>query len=80
MIEVSVADAKNRLSELLARAGAGEAIGVTRRGRLVACLVPPPEAAEQAAEVADVFARLTALRRGVSLEGDLKQIAREGLD
>lgn len=79
MVEVAVAEAKNRLSELLARAAAGEVIGVTRHGRLVACLVPPPQQ-EQAEQVAEAFARLTELGRGVTLDGDIKQIAREGLD
>lgn len=39
--EFSVADAKARFSELLARAEAGEEISIRRHGRPVARLVPP---------------------------------------
>ena len=36
MIRVSLADAKARLSELVVRAAAGEAVCITRRGKAVA--------------------------------------------
>ena len=39
--EFSVAEAKARFSELLARAEAGEEISIRRHGRPVARLVPP---------------------------------------
>ena len=39
--EFSVAEAKARFSELLARAEAGEEISIRRHGHLVARLVPP---------------------------------------
>lgn len=43
-MEVSVAEAKARLSELLRRVElTGERISVTRRGKVVATLGPPPE-------------------------------------
>jgi antitoxin (DNA-binding transcriptional repressor) of toxin-antitoxin stability system len=38
---VNLAEAKARLSELVARVGAGETIPILRRGKLVAQLVPP---------------------------------------
>lgn len=82
MVYVSVADAKNRLSELIARVEAGEQIAVTRRGKPVIRLMPV-EAVDRKAQreqVAEVFRRLDALRKQVRLEGDLKSIAREGLD
>lgn len=82
MVNVPVADAKNRLSELIARVEAGEQIAVTRRGKPVIRLMPV-EAVDQKAQrarVAEVFRRLDALRKQVRLEGDLKAIAREGLD
>lgn len=42
--EVSVAEAKAKLSELLRRVEMnGERINVTRRGKVVATLSPPPE-------------------------------------
>ena len=82
MTNISVAEAKNRLSELIARVEAGEEIAVTRRGKLVARLVAAEAVDEssQRAHVAEAFRRLSQLRSQVSLEGDLKTIAREGLD
>jgi antitoxin (DNA-binding transcriptional repressor) of toxin-antitoxin stability system len=55
---------------------------VTRRGKPVVRLVAaqPVDAASRRARVADAFRQLRQLRRTVSLEGDLKAIAREGLD
>jgi prevent-host-death family protein len=40
MADVPLAEAKARLSELVARAEAGEAVRITRRGRPVAELTP----------------------------------------
>lgn len=82
MTDISVAEAKNRLSELIARVEAGEDISVTRRGKPVARLVAarPASVKAQRARVAEVFRRLSDLRQGLTLEGDLKAIAREGLD
>lgn len=81
MTNISVADAKNRLSELIARVEAGEEIAVTRRGKPVVRLVAvdAADASAQRDRVADAFRQLDLLRRGVHLEGDLKAIAREGL-
>jgi antitoxin (DNA-binding transcriptional repressor) of toxin-antitoxin stability system len=42
MGSVSIAQAKAGFAALVARAEAGEQIIVTRRGRAVACLGPPP--------------------------------------
>ncbi len=41
MAEVTTADAKKHLSELLRRAQAGEIISVTRYGKVVATISPP---------------------------------------
>ncbi len=41
-MDVSVADAKNHLSELLRSVEAGEDVLITRNGKPVARLVPPP--------------------------------------
>jgi prevent-host-death family protein len=41
IVNVSISDAKANLSALLARVEAGESIGITRRGTVVALLVPP---------------------------------------
>ena len=42
MEQVSLADAKARLSELLDRVEAGESFSITRRGKPVAQVVPQP--------------------------------------
>ena len=53
-VEVSVAGAKNRLSELLARVAYGGAhVLITRRGRPMARLVPP-ESVDDGHDLADV--------------------------
>lgn len=48
--EVGVAEAKARLSELLARVVRGERFIVTRRGAATAALVPPDQAVPPPAE------------------------------
>ena len=66
MNDVALFEAKNRLSELINRVEAGEEIAITRRGKVVARLVPPaPEQADQRAR--DAIAALRASRQGVSL-------------
>jgi len=82
MISVPLAQAKNQLSELIDRVERGEHVAVTRRGRPVARLVAFAEgdALQASSSVEQAFERLRELRRGVVLEGELKQIAREGLD
>jgi prevent-host-death family protein len=40
MSDVSLAEAKARLSELVARAAEGETVAITRRGKRVARIVP----------------------------------------
>ena len=78
MDDIALFDAKNRLSELIHRVEAGEEIAITRRGKVVARLVPPaPEKVEQRAR--DAIAGLRASRQGVSL-GRLKsrELIREG--
>ena len=75
---VALFDAKNRLSELINRVEAGEEIAITRRGKVVARLVPAaPEEANRRAR--DAIASLKASRKGVSL-GRLssRDLIREG--
>jgi prevent-host-death family protein len=81
MINVPLAQAKNQLSELINRVQAGETVAVTRRGKPVARLVQceGESASMQEQQVVQAFSRLAQLRRGVTLEGDLKALAREGL-
>lgn len=71
-------EAKNRLSELLRRAEAGEEIAITNRGRVVARLVPPgrPFDREQARAA---VARIRKRRGGVVLgELGVKDLIAEG--
>jgi prevent-host-death family protein len=81
MIKIPLAQAKNHLSELIGRVERGETVAVTRRGKPVVQLVayPTEGSPQQGERVQQVFDRLRLLRSGVSLEGDLKAIAREGL-
>jgi prevent-host-death family protein len=82
MISVPLAQAKKQLSELVSRAARGDTVIVTRRGQPVAKLVAcnPDAAQAQQAQVGHAFARLRELRRGVELPGDVKALARDGLD
>lgn len=66
MPQVSVFDAKNKLSALLDQVERGAEVTITRRGKPVARLVPagPAERATAAAE------RLRALRAGIAARGE----------
>ncbi len=82
MISVPLAQAKNQLSELISRVERGETVAVTRRGKPVAHLVTVSDSetpSQQGEQVGQIFERLRQLRSGLSLEVDLKTIAREGL-
>jgi len=82
MISIPLAQAKNQLSELISRVERGETVAVTRRGKPVAHLVAVSDSeapSQQREQVGQVFERLRQLRNGLSLDGDLKAIAREGL-
>ncbi len=71
---------KRRFSELLKLVEAGQEITVTRRGMPIARIVPARVGdGVQAARVGAAFAELASLCGGLDLEGDLKQISREGL-
>jgi prevent-host-death family protein len=82
MRTIPLAEAKNRLSSLIQYVESGEDVAITRRGQIVARLVPPDGLAKTARQedVANIFRELRALSTGAHLEGDLKSIAREGLD
>jgi prevent-host-death family protein len=70
-------DAQNCLSELIDRMEAGEEIAITRRGKVVARLVPPTEDAGQLAR--KVVTALRSSRKGVSLGGlSIRALVREG--
>lgn len=78
MQEIGAFDAKNRLSELLRRAEAGEEIAITNRGRIVARLVPPlPDFDHEKALRA--IERIRKRRKGVTLGGlKIKDLIEEG--
>jgi prevent-host-death family protein len=78
MDDIALFEAKNRLSELIDRVVAGEEIAITRRGKVVACLVPPGRGkADPAARQG--IAALRAAREGVSLGGiSSRTLIREG--
>ena len=84
ILAVPLAAAKDQLSALVARVEQGEEIAITRRGVPVARLVPDfgdRQGREgRRAQVAVALERLQQLRAGSLLEGDLRVIAREGLD
>jgi prevent-host-death family protein len=83
-LAVPLAEAKNQLSALVARVEQGEEIAITRRGVPVARLVPDIGHRHgrdgRRAQVAVALERLQQLRAGSLLEGNLRVIAREGLD
>jgi len=59
MRTVGLFEAKQKLSELVERAGEGEKIGITRRGKLAAVLVPPaPDAS-----LRDIFEDVEKIRK-----------------
>jgi prevent-host-death family protein len=59
MKTVGLFEAKQKLSELVERAGAGEQIGITRRGKLAAMIVP----ARNDVSLKEVFADIERIRK-----------------
>lgn len=84
MKTVPVYEAKTKFSELLAAVEHGEQVTITRRGRPVARLVAADEAAEpaqvQRERVAGTFAKLRALRGGITLGMDIREAIEDGRD
>lgn len=78
MKQVGAFEAKTRLGQLLDWVEAGEEIAITRRGKVVARMVPPdmafdPERGQRAA------ARIREMRTGVTLGGlSIKDLIDEG--
>jgi len=82
MISIPLAQAKKHLSELISKVEAGEIVSVTRRGRPVARLVKCSDdstGGAQGEQVQQALSHLRHLRQGVRLEGEIREIAREGL-
>src|ERR1051326_3903587 len=65
LMEIGSFEAKNKLSELIERAGKGEEITITRRGQPVARLLPPETESEQSPKLA--ASRILDRARGASL-------------
>lgn len=61
MKNIGLFEAKQKLSELVDRASAGERIGITRRGKLAAVLAP----AQTNVDLGEVFARIEEIRKNV---------------
>jgi prevent-host-death family protein len=61
MRTIGLFEAKQKLSELVERAGEGEQIGITRRGKLAAMLVPARE--EKKVNLKEVFADIERIRK-----------------
>lgn len=68
MRTVGLFEAKQKLSELVERAREGEKIGITRRGRLAAVLVP----AAPEINLNDVFDDIEKIRRRAKLSRGMK--------
>ena len=85
MKEIAVYGAKNRLSELLVEVERGEQITITRRGLPIARLVNVVAtkrggASSQRQQVGATIASLREQRKGVVLEGDLRELIADGRD
>jgi prevent-host-death family protein len=59
MRKIGLFEAKQKLSELVERAGRGERIGITRRGKLAALIVPP----QSTRSVKEIFASIERIRK-----------------
>lgn len=62
MRKVGLFEAKQKLSELVERASRGERIGITRRGKLAAELVPTQDKPDLR-DVKEIFADIEKIRR-----------------
>jgi prevent-host-death family protein len=60
MHEFGLSEVRRRFSELVERATSGEHIGITRRGKLVACLGP---ATDERPDLLKVFEKMEKIRK-----------------
>jgi prevent-host-death family protein len=80
MATVGAYEAKTHLPRLLERVAQGETITITKHGKPVAVLAPPPEA-EPRRDLSEVFARMDEIRRQTKPDPDgwtLKQLINHG--
>jgi prevent-host-death family protein len=76
--EIGAFEAKNKLGQLLDWVGAGEEVVITRRGRVVARLVPPRPAIDPK-QARNAAAAIRAMSKGVTLGGlKIKDMVVEG--
>ena len=78
MKTIGLFEAKNKLSELVERASQGQKIGITRRGRLTALIVPTrPEVS-----VREIFEDIEQVRKRAKLPRGtaVKDLIEEGRD
>ncbi len=83
MTEVGTFEAKNKLSELLARAERGEEVVITRRGKPVARLVPMDSASDRERSIAAmqrIRQRAKSLQLGAADVAEMIRSRREGLE
>ena len=59
MRQMGLFEAKQKLSELVERAGRGESIGITKRGKLAAVIGP----AQEEVDLKKVFAKMDEIRK-----------------
>jgi len=69
MAHVGAYEAKTHFAALLDRVERGERISITRHGRVVAVLVPPPEMPDRTVE--EAIAEILEMRKGRALGDDL---------
>ena len=76
MRTVGLFEAKQKLSELVDRACEGEQIGITRRGKLAALIVPP----RSDMSLKDIFRDIERIRKRVKLPKGttIKELIEEG--
>ena len=78
MKEVGAFEAKNRLGQVLDWVEAGEEVVITRRGKVVARVVPPSMAFDRD-RGRRAAARIREMRKGVTLGGlSIKDLINEG--
>jgi prevent-host-death family protein len=78
MREIGAFEAKNKLGQLLDWVEAGEEVVITRRGRIVARLVPPRPTIDRE-RAREAVAAIREMRKGVRLRGlKIKDMIAEG--
>jgi prevent-host-death family protein len=60
MRKFNLQEAKKRFSEILERAARGERVGLTKEGKIVAIIGPPPD---EPAELQSIFKKIERIRR-----------------